>query len=68
MINPILLFNIGLLLLAASQVISNWKAVKRTLTKIIDTLSKEKATTLIAGIGAIVYCGWVVYLVMGGGL
>lgn len=43
------------------------EAVKRILSTIIDTLSKEKATTLIAGIGAIVYCCWVVYLVMGVG-
>lgn len=63
-INPILLFNIGLLLVAAGQIIFNWKAIKRTLSTVRDTLAKEKTLDLISYSGAIVGCGYIVWVIV----
>lgn len=63
-INPILLFDVGLLLLAAGQLIFRWEAIKRTLSTVRDTLAKETTTDLLSYSGAIAGCGYIVWVIV----
>ena len=56
----IFVFSVGVFLMSIAAV--HCGAVSRILRTVIDTLAKEKATTICGGIGAIVYCSWVVWL------
>lgn len=63
-INPILLFNIGLLLVAAGQIIFNWNAIKRTLSTVRDTLAKETTTDIASLSAVIVISGGIVWVIV----